>query len=854
MNTKTFWKLNTIAAAIIAGSTVLPTIAIAADEGMVEEIVTTGSRVKARSTTETPAPVDVISASELANQGDTNISNLLRNTVPSYSVNDQPISDAATLVRPANLRGMAPDHTLLLVNGKRRHRAAVITWLGNGISNGSQGPDAAAIPAAALKSVEVLRDGAAAQYGSDAIAGVLNFNLKDASEGTSIELRAGQYSAGDGDQMTVSLNKGMELGSNGFVNMTLEYGSSDATSRSEQRNDAQGLIDAGVQGVPAPAMVWGRPIVDNDMKFFVNFGADLGGGTEMYGYTNVNSKDVDGGFFFRNPTNRPGVFADGGDDDNLLVADTTGDMSGNCGQYAVPYSASVVADLLADDNCFNFNETIPGGFTPRFGGKITDQSFLFGLKGATDGGIGWDVSTYYGKSKADFHINNTVNASLLDLTPRDFDPGYYQQVDMNLNADFTYSLSEAVNLAFGAEYRTEEFTVGAGQEESFIDGGYGDQGFSTSSNGFPGFPAATSGVFDRSNIAAYVEAEWDASDDLLVQSALRFEDFDDFGTTTNYKIGANYRMTEDLGVRATYSTGFKAPTPGQSNTSNTSTELTGGVLVNNGTIPATSAVALRNGGAPLKAEDATNFTLGVYATIGEFDVTVDYIDIDVEDRLNLSSEVELTDDDIADLIAEGVPGAGDLRRFRFFTNDFNTNTSGFDIIVSTSTDWMGGTTQWNLAYNQTKTDVTEYNTATIDPQRIKQIEDTTPETRWNLSANHSMDAWRFLARVSFYDEWFDQFECDVFASSCNDDILADDGAYTFDSEFVVDLEAEYEINGNSSVLLGVNNVLDNSGQTTTEMHGLGFNTATAAVGNTYSAFAPMGFSGAFYYANYRYNF
>ena len=854
MNTKTFWKLNTIAAAIIAGSTVLPTIAIAADEGMVEEIVTTGSRVKARSTTETPAPVDVISASELANQGDTNISNLLRNTVPSYSVNDQPISDAATLVRPANLRGMAPDHTLLLVNGKRRHRAAVITWLGNGISNGSQGPDAAAIPAAALKSVEVLRDGAAAQYGSDAIAGVLNFNLKDASEGTSIELRAGQYSAGDGDQMTVSLNKGMELGSNGFVNMTLEYGSSDATSRSEQRNDAQGLIDAGVQGVPAPAMVWGRPIVDNDMKFFVNFGADLGGGTEMYGYTNVNSKDVDGGFFFRNPTNRPGVFADGGDDDNLLVADTTGDMSGNCGQYAVPYSASVVADLLADDNCFNFNETIPGGFTPRFGGKITDQSFLFGLKGATDGGIGWDVSTYYGKSKADFHINNTVNASLLDLTPRDFDPGYYQQVDMNLNADFTYSLSEAVNLAFGAEYRTEEFTVGAGQEESFIDGGYGDQGFSTSSNGFPGFPAATAGVFDRSNYAAYVEAEWDASDDLLVQSALRFEDFDDFGTTTNYKIGANYRMTEDLGVRATYSTGFKAPTPGQSNTSNTSTELTGGVLVNNGTIPATSAVALRNGGAPLKAEDATNFTLGVYATIGEFDVTVDYFDIDVEDRLNLSSEVELTDDDIADLIAEGVPGAGDLRRFRFFTNDFNTNTSGFDIIVSTSTDWMGGTTQWNLAYNQTKTDVTEYNTATIDPQRIKQIEDTTPETRWNLSANHSMDAWRFLARVSFYDEWFDQFECDVFASSCNDDILADDGAYTFDSEFVVDLEAEYEINGNSSVLLGVNNVLDNSGQTTTEMHGLGFNTATAAVGNTYSAFAPMGFSGAFYYANYRYNF
>ena len=851
MKANTFWKMNTIAAAVIAGTTMLPAVSVSAQE-MVEEIVTTGSRIKARSTTETPAPIDVIGADELANQGDTDISNLLRNSVPSYSVNDQPISDAATLVRPANLRGMAPDHTLLLVNGKRRHRAAVITWLGNGISNGSQGPDAAAIPAMALKNVEVLRDGAAAQYGSDAIAGVINFNLKDASEGSSISMRAGEYSEGDGQALTFAANTGMELGSNGFVNLTFEYGSMDPTSRSEQRDDAQGLIDAGVQGVPAPAMMGGRPIVDDDMKIFVNFGADLGGGTEMYGYTNYNSKNVDGGFFFRNPTNRPGVFADG--DGNLLVADTTGDMSGNCDQYAVEYSASVVAGLAADNDCFNFNETIPGGFTPRFGGKITDQTFLMGLKGETDGGLGWDVSTYYGKSKADFHINNTVNASLLDMTPRDFDPGYYQQVDMNMNADFTYSSSETLNWAFGAEYRTEEFTVGAGQEESFIDGGYGSQGFSTSSNGFPGFPAATAGVFDRSNYAVYVESELDASDDLLIQAAMRFEDFEDFGTTTNYKIGANYQMTDDMGVRATYSTGFKAPTPGQSNTSNTSTELSAGVLVNNGTIPATSAVALRNGGAALQPEDATNWTFGVFATVGEFDITVDYFDIDVEDRLNLSSEVELTDADVADLIAEGVPGAGDLRRFRFFTNDFDTNTSGLDVVISTTTESSMGTTMWNLAYNSTKTEVTDYNAATIDAQRIKQIEDTTPETRWNLSANHMMDAWRVLARVSFYDEWFDQFECDVFSSGCSAEVTANPGAYTFDSEFVVDLEVEYDFSENSSLLIGANNVFDNNGQKAADMHGLGFNTASAAVGNTYSTFAPMGFSGAFYYANYRYNF
>jgi iron complex outermembrane receptor protein len=325
----------------------------------------------------------------------------------------------------------------------------------------------------------------------------------------------------------------------------------------------------------------------------------------------------------------------------------------------------------------------------------------------------------------------------------------------------------------------------------------------------------------------------------------------------------NYQMTDDMGMRATYSTGFKAPTPGQSNTSNTSTELSAGVLVNNGTIPSTSAVALRNGGAPLEPEDATNWTVGLYATVGEFDITLDYFDIDVEDRLNLSSEVELTDADVAVLKAEGVPGAGDLRRFRFFTNDFDTNTSGFDLVISTTTESSMGSTVWNLAYNSTKTDVTDYNAATIDPQRIKQIEDTTPETRWNLSANHMMDSWRFLARVSFYDEWFDQFECDVFADTppnsagfenCNADIMADDNAYTFDSEFVVDLEVEYDINESSSILIGANNVFDNNGQKAADMHGLGINTATAAVGNTYSTFTPMGFSGAFYYANYRYNF
>ena len=179
------------------------------------------------------------------------------------------------------------------------------------------------------------------------------------------------------------------------------------------------------------------------MKFFVNFGADLGAGTEMYGYTNYNSKNVDGGFYFRNPTNRGGVYGDGS---TLLIGDMTPDDGSDCGAVTLdgntPDAAAMQA-VIDDPNCFSFQETIPGGFTPRFGGEITDQAFLFGLKGETDGGLGWDVSTYYGKNKSDFHISNTVNASLGPNTPRNFDPGYYQQVDMNLSADFTYSMSDS---------------------------------------------------------------------------------------------------------------------------------------------------------------------------------------------------------------------------------------------------------------------------------------------------------------------------------------------------------------------------------------------------------------------------
>jgi iron complex outermembrane receptor protein len=823
------FKISAITAAVIAGSAMLPSTALFAQE-MVEEIITLGARAKARSATDSVAPVDVINASELANQGDIDITNLLRNSVPSYYVSDQPISDAGTMVRPQGLRGMSADHTLVLVNGKRRHRSSVILWAAGGISDGAQGPDTSVFPTAALKTVSVLRDGAASQYGSDALAGVINFELKDASEGGSISVKAGQYGEGDGAQQYVSGNFGLPLGANGFVNTTFEIGSTEDTNRAVQRADAAQLIVDGYQDVPNPAMIWGRPKVDDDMKLFVNFGADLGNNTEMYGYANSTTKKIDGGFYFRNPTNRGGVYGDGS---TLLIGDMDGIGVGtDCpvvtldGNTPDPVAMAIVA---ADPNCFSFQETIPGGFTPRFGGTMTDQAMLFGLRGEMANGIGWDVSSYYGKNEADFFINNTVNASMGPNSPRDFDPGLYRQAETSLNADFTYAMSDAVSLAFGAEYRNEEFTIGAGDSASSTAGVLANQGFSLSSNGFPGFAKAISGVFDRSNTAVYVEADWQASDDLVVVGALRFEDFDDFGTTTNYKLGANYSITDTTGVRGTFSTGFKAPTPGQSNASNISTTIDNatGKLVNKGVIPATSPVALVYGGKQLQPEDSENMTFGIYTTVGEFEITLDYFSIDVDDRLNFSKDVNLSAADIAQLIADNVPGAGDMSKFRFYTNDFDTTTDGFDLVVSTSTDWMGGTTDWNLAYNQTNTDVTNRG-VTIDDEREKRIEQMTPDTRWNLSANHMMGDWRMLARISYYGDWYDSGE-----------------GFVYPGENVVDLELAYNINDNSSVMVGGNNVLDEAGDT---LHNIN------SYGNLYSTQAPMGFSGAYWYAKYSYNF
>ena len=322
-----------------------------------ETVAVVGTRADPRSITASPVPIDVITAQDFVSQGDVDLTNQLRTVVPSFNVNTQPISDAATVVRPANLRNMAPDHTLVLINGKRRHRAAVIAWLGNGIADGSQGPDLSPIPSIALRQVEVLRDGAAAQYGSDAIAGVINFELKNARSGGSIEFRTGQhYTENDGDPATCGAvgrscngiggmapgftfagNAGLPLGSEGFVNLSLEYGGTQPTNRAVNDGGTQAVINGGNMFVRDTSRVWGSPLIDDDLKLFANFGSGGNRAAEFYGHANYASKKVTGGFYFRNPNNRGNVYSvDGGE--TLLVGDVLaaqGMGSANCPTVAI---------------------------------------------------------------------------------------------------------------------------------------------------------------------------------------------------------------------------------------------------------------------------------------------------------------------------------------------------------------------------------------------------------------------------------------------------------------------------------------------------------------------------------------
>ena len=812
-----------------------------------EQIAVVGSRAAPRSVADSAVPIDIISDEEFKQQGATDMVSMMQTVVPSFNVNDQPINDASTLVRPANLRGMASDHTLVLVNGKRRHRSAVITFLGGGLSDGAQGPDISVIPAAALKQVEVLRDGAAAQYGSDAIAGVINFVLNDASEGGSFEARYGSFYEGDGDMIQMSGNVGLPLSDKGFINLSAEYRTADDTSRSVQRADAAALIAAGNTFVADPAQIWGSPEIKHDIKLFANAGIELSATSEAYMFGNYAEREVEGGFYFRNPHNRGGVNDGGTNEDGeqlLLVGDLTGDMSGNCPTDIVVgdnvlENPRYINEVQNNPDCWAFNEMLPGGFTPRFGGTVTDMSLVFGTKGELDNDITYDVSLNLGQNEVDFAISNTINPSLGPDTPTSFSPGRYTQSEQTLDIDFTkpfdVGLYEPLFVATGFQYRNESYESVAGDTASYEIGPLATQGFGIGSNGFPGLAANSQGRVSRNNIALYIDAEAYITENFMLAGALRYEDFSDFGDTTKGKIAFRWQALENIAFRGAFSTGFKAPTLGQSNVRNVTTAFgTGGQLIDRATLPPTDPVSQLKGGEQLTPEESESITFGVVADFenGLF-ITADYYNIELTDRISTASGIELTDDDIAALLSQGINDASSFQEISFFTNDFDTTTEGVDVVANYAMEMMGGETKFSLAYNWTSTEV-DRASENISDFRIRMLEDNLPAVRYSATANHTNGDWRFLARLNYYGSIFE----DHLDSALPIDKVG--------SEFTVDLEVAYNFTEEFTVTVGAKNAFDEYPDENTQYAGI--------AGSLYPTTSPIGINGGFYYLRGVYTF
>lgn len=888
---------------------------------LVEEIVTIGSRRPQRSASDSSVPVDVITGDELQNMGFADLDDLLKTAVPSYNVSRHSISDAATLVRPATLRGLPPDNVLILVNGKRRHRSGVIAEIGGDLTEGSQGADISAIPSMAFKQTEILRDGAAAQYGSDAIAGVINFVLNDASEGFSLEARTGEFAEGDGGMTQFMGNIGLPLGDDGFLNITGSWMEQDPTSRSLQRTDAATLLSSGNAEQQASirqpyTQIYGGPEYKDNWNVFFNSGIQVSDSKEVYAFGNYGERETEGGFWFRNPNDRTGVYDNGSGVravvDTNIAAGQTG-VTSNCPALQSPGSggdgnpldqALVAADAAAmaglPDNCFVLNQILPGGYTPQFGGTMKDASIVMGMRGDINSRLSYDVSGSYGRNKASFFLNNTWNPSngpngiVNGELQRDFALGSNIQSETNLNLDFVYQMpvdafASDLSIAFGTEWREERFETLIGEEASWKAGQYafhnvdGTNTYSDGTtplptlnigaHGFAGFSPAQAGLWARANTAFYVDFEADITDRFTGGVAVRYEDFDSFGDTTNYKLSGRYRFTDSLTGRASFSTGFRAPTPGQENVTKLSTVSVDGELQQRGQIPPTNPIAMFLGAEALKPEDATNYSIGlVWDVTDNISLTADYYQIELEDRISSTGSIVITGEpvppnlecpnaranpagNLALCLQElGVPGASTLSAVSFYTNDFETTTTGLDLVATWDLDWgNAGSGSLVGAWNWNETEVDSAGSE-VDRNKVVNLENFQPKNRGVFSYNHFVNDFRFLARASYYDEWtVGDWSADPSVRGANgtnvriDCTVGNDKCY--DGEVLLDLEAAYTFNDNYSVIIGANNILDQDAPLEDDNRD-----GTIGLGAKFDASTPWGIEGAFYYARFRVDF
>ena len=836
-------------------------------EEVIEEVVTIGTRTKGRTAEDLPVPVDVLNSEAMAKTGHTEVGRMLQSLAPSFNFSSSSISDGTDALRPATLRGLGPDQTLVLVNGKRRHQAALI-HVNTSVGRGTAGVDMNAIPAASIERIEVLRDGAAAQYGSDAIAGVINIVLKDASEGGHISTSYGEYSESDGETVNVDLSKGFELGDSGYLHATLNYRDRGRSNRAGVQGACAygGCADTDLNGINEVGdpreVTFDRGtfrIGDAESEqyaFTLNGAIDVGVSGEVYGFVTYSERENESGAFYRNPSS------------GLLDPDT-----------------GLNAALDDGDN------VVPDGFLPLIQSQIDDFSFNLGYRTEFNSGMTLDLSYTNGVNEIDYTTTNSINYSYVNFLnfgqglsdadirssiPREADAYSLELGLETYNIDITHSIGE-LGIAAGIEYREDEYKIKPGDAYSYDDfdslngAALYAQDASGGIQGFPGIAPASAVDEDRDVTSAYIDLEYQLTDDLLVSGAIRYDDYSDFGDTTNFKLAANWALNDYVRLRAAASTGFRAPSMQQQFFNNIGTQFVtnpadpGGpqIPVQVGTFRNDSAIARELGIPQLKEEESTNWSAGIIWTpIDQLSITLDYYSIDIDDRIVISNRLDDGDDPAGPtgalstaLVAAGAGAA------QFFLNGANTETRGWDLVATyQGIDFVGGLLDITLAGNVTETEVVDLFSSeggalsALDPnvvfseQDISIIEEWQPEDRLSLSGYWQRENWTVNLSFNRYGEY----------------TVLDGDRQTYGAEVLTDLNVEYAFENGLSLSLGGNNIFDEYPDKNDIGNSRGGTLEDAPGGNvivnspgvfTYSRrSAPFGFNGAYWYGKISYDF
>src|SRR5438270_13934000 len=677
-----------------------------------DQIIITGTRRTDRTVTTSASPIDVINQQELVGQPTANLLDSVKNIVPSFYVPQNSISDASTFVRAPSLRGLPGDETLVQINGKRFNRSALVqvyTGGDTGLSFGSQGPDISAIPSIAIKNLQVLRDGATAQYGSDAIAGVMNFGLRTDSRGIELQAQYGRYYdhghtvLDSGKSRQLAGNLGLGLGNTFFLNLSGEYHDDEGTSRGQTRPIAvifaqnNPALANRLPNYPLPVQIWGSS-PQHGWKGALNSGVDVGPNTQVYltllaAYNHANES-----FNYRSPIS--GVALDVNGNPHNLGANEAFTTP----YYLTPCPAGnltcAAGGFVQDANTFLFSSIYPAGFTPRFIGVTKERYGTLGYKGAIPGGLTWDLSGTLAKNTLTLSMNQSLNASYGPQSQTSFQFGTLSQKEMNANLDMTYpvnaGLFSPITLAWGAEYRKETYGSSQGDVQSYSGGPYAishplyaqtspgvyalvgsTAAKSPGASGYGGTSPAYAGSWDQWSWGVYGDAEADITQQLSMGVAGRYEHYNTFGGSFVYKVNGIYKVTPQFSVRGTIGTGFHAPSPGQSHDAILTTNFVAGNQVQTGTYPVDSPISQYFGATTLKPEKSHNYGAGiVLKPIPGLTITADGYIINVKDRIYISQNFPPTAAGVtaADIAAQpALASVGIGGQINYFTNGLSSS-------------------------------------------------------------------------------------------------------------------------------------------------------------------------------------